>query len=549
MGNQNSSPDHGHLRRGLSVGSFDADSIAVGGEGPTVSRTWRLGDSLADLPPGSIHSTSIKNQMRPIPRTIERQNSLEKVCAPGATSMLNSEAYSCTRLLHEPRLRLNSTADASSVSFRERRNSILVHNQKHLKFVMDMDDDDVEMLGRKASIFRSMSPKFSPVTATGRKRRNSSNSIFLDQTADNILDQKALVKCVSAAFHGAIEDAPGRVTKAYHIFIDPDNKYFCRPSFREVYRFVNNIFLKAQLEAEVLIISLVYFERLLMVMESQLVIGYRNWRAIVLACCVLASKVWDDLSMINADFSCIMAKQFTLKQINKLEVAMLSALKFDVKVSLSMYVLYYFKLRSMLGPGSLFHDGTKPLSMRDAHKLHALSSSYQKRITISDAGRRRTSTIGTNEGERARQVSTAALEHMVRYSPKKEPENDDSSPAGYRLQCGSKARRNSIDAPKKTPRERTRSDSDSHSDSNSHSPNSSDSEKVRPRPLSVDDHSPDCHVVVAENGMHSASISPTHAAADVKPRLRRQRRGRVRRPELVEETNDLHQTERQHIEL
>jgi hypothetical protein len=61
--------------------------------------------------------------------------------------------------------------------------------------------------------------------------------------------------------------------------------------FEDVRRFVNNIFQRAQLEAEVLIISLIYFEQLLLVTKAEVVIGYRNWRAIYLACCVLASKV------------------------------------------------------------------------------------------------------------------------------------------------------------------------------------------------------------------------------------------------------------------
>jgi hypothetical protein len=415
MGQSNSSPE---IKRGKSAGSFNLRREL----GRRTYESTADGDLM--LPPGAVRTDSVNRGLRSSAsvdseRTRERRGSLEAISASGSTTMANASAYSSTRLLHAPRLRLNSAADGGdNPGLKERRNSITAHNQAHLRLVLNMDDDEVEAIGRGSKIYSATSAGFKPVTANGRLRRNSSNSIFLTQTADNILDQKALVKCISAAIHAAIEDAPGRVTQQYRMFMDADNRCFTRPTFREVYRFVNNIFMKAQLEAEVLIISLVYVERLRLVMESQLVVGYRNWRAIVLACCVLASKVWDDLSMINADFSTIMAKQFTLKQINELEVAMLSALKFDVKVSLSTYALYYFKMRAMVGPGNLFPDGAAPLSIREAQKMKTLSPSYTKRLSITDEGRRRTSTIGTNEGERARQVSTAALEHIVRQSPK-----------------------------------------------------------------------------------------------------------------------------------
>ena len=46
----------------------------------------------------------------------------------------------------------------------------------------------------------------------------------------------------------------------------------------------------------------------------------------------MASKVWDDLSFWNVDFS-LVCPEFTLKRINELEAAMLEALDFVIKVS------------------------------------------------------------------------------------------------------------------------------------------------------------------------------------------------------------------------
>lgn len=568
MGNNNSAPEHAKFQRGQSTGSLRHE-IARRSRSLNVSGTTAL-------PPGAVRTESMSRVLRQSSTERVRRNSLEGICAPGScsSSLGNTEsAYSSTRLLHAPRLRLNSVPDAvgavTAPTLRQRRDSIHMHNQEHLQLMLNMEDDVVEDLGRKARIYVPVPEGLSPITKTGRKRRNSSNSIFLTQTADNILDQKALVKCTCAAIHAAIEEAPGRATPEYAIFVDPDHKFFCRPTFREVFKFVNNIYQKAQLEAEVLIISLVYFDRLRTVMEAQLVLGYRNWRAIVLACCVLASKVWDDLSMINADFSCIMGQQFSLKQINKLEVAMLSALKFDVKVSLSTYALYYFKLRAMLGPGNLFHDEAT-LSIRAAHKMKALSPSYTKRLSITDQGRRRTSTIGTNEGERARRISMAALEHIVRRSPRHgdDDREDDSEsyPDTYRLA----ARRKKEDedeegCSKKSPAvvaEASETDSGNNSSSSdgvfavssSNSPVAETSESTTVEVASSPGETITSPIVrISSQGSDTNSSSEEEQAVEVKkiqPRRQRGRR-RERRPELVaEDPNALyHASPRQHVEL
>jgi hypothetical protein len=53
----------------------------------------------------------------------------------------------------------------------------------------------------------------------------------------------------------------------------------------------------------------------------------------------MASKVWDDLSMWNVDFSQVYSA-FDLARINALELAMLEALKYVIRVSASEYAKY-----------------------------------------------------------------------------------------------------------------------------------------------------------------------------------------------------------------
>ncbi len=110
----------------------------------------------------------------------------------------------------------------------------------------------------------------------------------------------------------------------------------------------------------------------------------------------MASKVWDDLSMWNVDFSQVYSN-FDLARINSLELAMLEALKYVIRVSASEYAKYYFLLRSMivrLGLHSSDSNGGstpsgghpahgqpnlfRPLDLAGARKLQLSTERYQE---------------------------------------------------------------------------------------------------------------------------------------------------------------------------
>jgi hypothetical protein len=113
----------------------------------------------------------------------------------------------------------------------------------------------------------------------------------------------------------------------------------------------------------------------------------------------MASKVWDDLSMWNVDFSQVYSN-FDLARINALELAMLEALKYVIRVSASEYAKYYFLLRSMslrlgLVGGSSGSTGSgsssgstgnpantfltsRPLDLAGAKKLQLSTERYQE---------------------------------------------------------------------------------------------------------------------------------------------------------------------------
>jgi hypothetical protein len=156
------------------------------------------------------------------------------------------------------------------------------------------------------------------------------------------------------------------------------------------------------------------------------------WLCSLFASIVMASKVWDDLSMWNVDFSHVSSNLFDLKRVNELELAMLDAFGYVVKVSAGDYAKYYFQLRSLIarlkfnsgsGKGgsakisnSLMVDGggedddnnnklpkaevyeLLPLDIMGARKLQLATEKYETRQadSASDVRRRSTSTISSD---------------------------------------------------------------------------------------------------------------------------------------------------------
>jgi hypothetical protein len=138
------------------------------------------------------------------------------------------------------------------------------------------------------------------------------------------------------------------------------------------------------MESDTIIMSLIYVERLIKASNGALTPMPENWRSILFSCMVLASKVWDDLSMWNIDFSNVSANtagltHFTLYRINDLEIALLKCLNFDVKVPASEYAKYYFLIRTMLLRSGLVKEVEQPLGKEDAYfrSLEARTDDFQ----------------------------------------------------------------------------------------------------------------------------------------------------------------------------
>lgn len=130
----------------------------------------------------------------------------------------------------------------------------------------------------------------------------------------------------------------------------------------------------------------------------------------------MASKVWDDLSMWNVDFSHVYPS-FDLQRVNTLELAMLDALKYVIRVSASEYAKYYFHLRSMIPrlglDGGHNTNSIKPLDVAGARKLQLATEKYQEMSSDSGMPRRRHNSVYTSNIERQRSDGQATYTHST----------------------------------------------------------------------------------------------------------------------------------------
>ena len=109
----------------------------------------------------------------------------------------------------------------------------------------------------------------------------------------------------------------------------------------------------------------------------------------------------------------------TLQRVNDLEVTVLGALSYRVKVPASEYAKYYFLLRSMLlksGLGSEDLNTMNPLDVEGARQLQYASSAFQSnasRKIKSKVKRAQTAGTSTNGDGAQHQQPRVGLEHLV----------------------------------------------------------------------------------------------------------------------------------------
>lgn len=181
---------------------------------------------------------------------------------------------------------------------------------------------------------------------------SSCSTIYIDDCTVSHPNFRNMIKCVAMAVYYHIYNRKSEVIlDIFDERLYPLGKKLSssesenqEPDYRTIHRFMRTLFNSAQLSSECAIITLVYLERLLTYAEID--IGPSSWKRILLGAILLASKVWDDQAVWNVDY-CQILRDMPIDDMNELERRFLELLQFNINVPSSIYVKYYFELRTL----------------------------------------------------------------------------------------------------------------------------------------------------------------------------------------------------------
>jgi hypothetical protein len=227
--------------------------------------------------------------------------------------------------------------------------------------------------------------RIAALTNSSRKKKfNSTSTLFVQDTiaAPNI-DQ--LLFCVCKWICMKVASGHERPEKFFLDIFDEtkhpigrNSKALPRPPIvEEIYTFLSSIFKAMNLNAECAIVCLVYIERL--VVLTGVTLHATNWKRILLSSLILASKVWEDLAVWNADFLHLF-RGLSVAHLNELEKYLLNYLQFNVTVKASLYVKYYFDVRE-LAPAESSESFT-PLNKEAASRLEQNSTVHEQKTRV-----------------------------------------------------------------------------------------------------------------------------------------------------------------------
>ena len=104
-----------------------------------------------------------------------------------------------------------------------------------------------------------------------------------------------------------------------------------------IQEYIQFVYEDTKMEFESVIAGIIYFKRI--IETENILINSKNWRNLIATCFMIASKTWDDFSMINSDFRLIFPDS-TLSLVNLLEIECLKMLKFNVSINQEEFSSY-----------------------------------------------------------------------------------------------------------------------------------------------------------------------------------------------------------------
>jgi len=214
-----------------------------------------------------------------------------------------------------------------------------------------------------------------------REKFSSTATMFFNRDnsclAPNVDDT---LRCVAVVLHNTLLYFDGKTLFSKPIWSElehPISDYVdldSIPTEGAVHSFLMTVFHTENLSAESAIMTIAYIDRFLTL--TGITFHPCNWRRITLSCIIVASKVWEDLAVWNADFVSLFPK-LTIPDLNTLEREMLTALDYVVGLKASIYCKYYFDLRRFSELNDL-NFPLKQLSQEEQSKLESNSSKVEQ---------------------------------------------------------------------------------------------------------------------------------------------------------------------------
>lgn len=186
---------------------------------------------------------------------------------------------------------------------------------------------------------------------SGRRTQDPKEPPNIKKQKSQKLDFKSVdsdvIRCICACIVKQIQKSEACDFESDWEYSAFDDTRFCprNVSIETVQQFFSLIHGESQMEFECMIVVLIYIERLARASENKFRICSTNWKLVLCTCMMLASKIWDDFSMVNKDFAYIVNNKggtsLSVSELNLLELTLLKLFDFNVEISAAEYDSYH----------------------------------------------------------------------------------------------------------------------------------------------------------------------------------------------------------------
>lgn len=222
-------------------------------------------------------------------------------------------------------------------------------------------------------------------TQVRRTKYSSTSTLYIQGTIVKP-DLMEILQCIAKALSFHITRGSGIGQKAYCNTFDENNyplmmgwDTVITPNQSHVYEYMRIIFVYYKMDVECSIMSLIYVERMLEI--TSMTIDATNWRRIILAAIIVASKVWQDYAVWTQDFLQVFNNYITVQDLNVLELKFLELIRYRLGISASTYAKYYYELRAYSGNEEKLP--LRPLDKITSKRLETRSSDTEKTRSMS----------------------------------------------------------------------------------------------------------------------------------------------------------------------